>query len=362
MVSKTLRSAAEAQGFTYAEPSTAGKDYLYGVYGGYLVTLSDAGNRKTVFINYLLPLAEDEDESVRLLEISESLKAVITGKSVCDYTVEADGISCTTTDSLDSFLALLDDLISLLNEKGLIGVSQCSCCGNKIGKRLPKKLTRGQKNYLLCEHCALDQLEDSAKQTTSPAETLPKKTGLGILGGMIGGICGLLIYVVLYYFLSANFADSDFEIRYLFSLFGFASAFLVYRGFTLFSKRPCISAHVSISIITLVSVALSQYAGSFVGYAQLQGFSLAQAAKLPSMWLIHLRTTLDSSITYEQSVLSLYRVAPLFYKLLGFSLLFALIGTIIFQLGLFEKGKATAEPAKIETLRITPAGSEPEHS
>ncbi|MBQ3155037.1 MAG: hypothetical protein IJB88_07365, partial [Clostridia bacterium] len=147
--------------------------------------------------------------------------------------------------------------------------------------------------------------------------------------------------------------DSSFEIRYIFSLLGFAAAYLVFCGYRFFSKRPCIGAYVSVSAVSLISVALGQYIGSFVGYAKLQGFTLAQAAKIPSMWLIHLRSTVDKSLTYEQSVLEMYDVSSLFYKLLCFSLLFALIGTIIFLLGFHEKSKTRIVPLEVETLRIS---------
>ncbi len=351
MISKSLRAAAEGIGLTYVENNTADKTYIYGVYGGYLMTLYDSGNHKTVFINYSLEPAEEED-SVRLLELSEALKAVLSGLSVSDYTVERDGLSCTVNCQIDAFLELLDRLIAMLSEKGVRGVSHCSCCGNRIGKRYPKKLTVNRFNYLLCEHCALDKVESNAKEPSSRIAQLPKKTGLGVIGAVGGGILGILLYFLIYGFLFSLFKDSDFEIRYIFCLLGFVTAALVYVGFTMFSKRPCLSAYLSISSVTLLSVAVAQYIGSFVGYAKLQGFTLSQAMKVPSLWLIHLRSTLDISLTYDQSIIDLYHVAPLFYKLLGFSLLFALIGTIIFQLGLYEKGKVRTEPVEVETLRI----------
>lgn len=352
MVSKTLQSAAENLGFTYVVKNTSDKNHMYGVYGGYLTSLYDSGNSKTVFINYYLQL-DEEDESVRLLELSEALKSAASDLSVSDYSVEQDGLSCTVNCQLDAFLEFLDRIIAMLSEKEISGVSHCSCCGNKLGKRFPKKLLIEKKNYLLCEHCALNQLENHAQDETPSVDKFPKKTGLGILGAICGGLAGIGLYFLIYYFVSPLFSDSAFEVRYIFSLLGFATAALVFTGFRFFSKRPCISAYISISTVTLVSVTLAQYIGTFVEYAKLQGFTLAQAAKVPAMWLIHLRSTLDSSLTYDQSVLELYDIAPLFYKLLCFSLLFALIGSIIFQLGFYEKGKVRKTPVEVETLRFS---------
>lgn len=353
MISKTLRSAAEEIGFTYAEGSRSDRDSLYGVYGGYLVTLYDSGNQKTFFVNYYS--GAEEDDSVRLLEISEALKSAFAGLSVSNYAVDADGLSCTVNGTLDDFLSLLDRVLAMLTETGVCGATHCSSCGNRIGKRFPKKLTKQRMNYLLCEHCALEKMENSTKAPEGEgAAALPKRTGLGIFGAVAGGIVGILLYMLIYTFLAPLFSDSDFEIRYLFSLLGFATAGLTYVGFRFFSKRPCVSAYISISTVTLLAVAIGQYLGSFVGYAKLQGFTLMQAAKLPAMWLIHLRSTVDKTLTYAQEILDLYDVASLFYKLLCFSLLFALIGAIIFQLGLYEKGKVRTEPVELETLRISP--------
>ena len=71
MVSRSLQGAAEALGFTYAEKQNSKQSHMYGVYGGYLITLYDSGNHKTVFINYYLAPNDAEDDSVRLLEKDE---------------------------------------------------------------------------------------------------------------------------------------------------------------------------------------------------------------------------------------------------------------------------------------------------
>ena len=64
---------------------------------------------------------------------------------------------------------------------------------------------------------------------------------------------------------------------------------------------------------------------------------------IPAMWLIHLRSTAsDPAFNY----------AGTFYKLLCFSLLFAVIGTIIFLMGMKDKAKVRKETVELETLRI----------
>ncbi|MBR4053806.1 MAG: hypothetical protein IKK06_03275 [Clostridia bacterium] len=343
MVSRSLQGAAEALGFTYAEKQNSKQSHMYGVYGGYLITLYDSGNHKTVFINYYLAPNDAEDDSVRLLELSEGFKSVTAEYSVADYHMDVDGLSCTVSCEDEELAPLVDKLVAFLQEEELVGVTQCSCCGNKIGKRLPKKLTKGKNNFLLCEHCALEKMEEASKAPESDGTPLPSKTGLGLLGALAGGIIGILAYFLVYYFISPIFDDSAFEMSYVFSLLGFGAAFLVYRGFTLFCKEPCNSTYAIVASVSLVCVALGQYLGTFAEFAKLQGFSLGAAFKIPAMWLIHLRSTAtDAAFDYSAT----------FYKLLCFSLLFALIGVIIFLMGLKDKAKAKKEEVELETLRI----------
>ncbi|MBE6578368.1 MAG: hypothetical protein E7651_01005 [Ruminococcaceae bacterium] len=343
MVSQSLQAAAEAMGFTYAEKQSAKQSHMFGVYGGYLITLYDNGNQKTVFINYYMAPSEEEDDSVRLLELSEGFKSATAGYSVADYHVDVDGLSCTVACDAEEVAPLVDKLVELCGEWELAGVTQCSCCGNKIGKRLPKKLTKGKINFLLCEHCALEKMEEASKAPENNGGALPKKTGLGLLGALAGGILGILAYFLIYYFVSPIFDDSAFEMSYVFSLLGFGTAYLVYRGFTLFSKQPCNSAYAVVASVSLVCAALGQYIGTFAEFAKLQGFGLGKAMSIPAMWLIHLRSTAsDAAFDYSAT----------FYKLLCFSLLFALIGTIIFLLGLKDKAKVKKETVELETLRI----------
>ena len=213
MVSKALQTASEERGFTYVPD----KGYVYGVYGGYLVTLTDAGNNKTVFLNYYLSLEDEDAESVALLELSEALKKATDGLSVTDCDVQKDGLSCTVRCEADAFFALLDRLIEMLNEKQADGVTRCSRCGNRIGKRYPKKLTRGMKNYLYCEHCALEALEEKDKAVPEETES-PKRVSTGVLGAIGGGLIGLFLYLLFYRLLSPLFTDTAFEIRYLLCL------------------------------------------------------------------------------------------------------------------------------------------------
>ncbi len=361
MISKVLRTTAEGIGFTYMEAAKSGKDSLYGVYGGYLVTLYDAGSSQSFYISYFLRDGDGEEaDSVRLLELSESLKHAAEDVRLTECDVQPDGLFCKVSAEIDRFVAFLDRTVALLQEQGADGVTHCSRCGNRIGKRPPKKLFAERRNHLLCEHCALELLEESTKATD--VDLPPKHTGKGLLGAVGGGLLAVVAYLLLYTFLAPLFAESSFEVRYVLCLLGFFAAWAVYAGFRLFSKRPCASAYAIVGVVTALSVAAGQYLGSFVGYAKIQGFSISEAVRLPSMWLIHLRSAVDkATVTYDQSLLDLYDApSSLFWRLLVFSLLFAAIGATMFLFRLRENGYPHEEPPEIETLRIQPSEPKPE--
>ncbi|MBO4366059.1 MAG: hypothetical protein J5843_00235, partial [Clostridia bacterium] len=324
--------------------------YLYGVYRGYLLSLYDSGKNKTVFVNYYLDCGEDESDSIRLMELSEQLKSILSSQVILDLSVQPDGLSYTLACSFDEFFELLEDVLSMLNESGIAGVSKCSNCGNTLGKRFPKKVLVGKNNYLVCDHCALEALENS-KNVTAEKASAPARTGLGLLGALAGGLIGTFICFALYQWIYPLIGGTGFDFRYIFTACGLLTAFLVYKGYTLLSKKASMGEAVIVTVCSLLFTAIGQYAGSFASYAKLQGFTLFDAMRVPSMWLIHLRSTVDTSLMTDQTVLDTYNVAPLFYRLLFISLLFALIGSILFQVGFFEKNRTKKVQVEVETYK-----------
>ncbi len=361
MVSKGLLKAAESLPLTYVDRLPMESSYLYGVYRGYLLSLYDSGKNKTVFVNYYLDCDEDDSDSIRLMELSEQLKSILAAQVILDLSVQSDGLSYTLNCGFNEFFLLLEDVLSMLNEAEIAGVSKCSHCGNTLGKRFSKKVLVGKNNYLVCDHCALEALENS-KSVETEKESVPSRTGLGILGAIAGGLIGAFICFALYQWVYPLIGGTGFDFRYIFTACGLLTAFLVYKGYTLISKKACIGEAVIVTVGSLLFTALGQYAGSFASYAQTQGFRLIDAMRIPSMWLIHLRSTVDTSLVTDQTLLDNYHVAPLFYRLLFISLLFALIGSILFQVGFFEKSKSKKIQIEVETYKgpretETPAAS-----
>ena len=328
MVSKKLLKAAEHLHLTHVEKLPLEDSYLYGGCEGYLVSLYDDGKGKTFFINYYADGFDDDEESIRSVEISEELKSIVREQVLLDYSVLPQGLSCTLSGTWEDTISCMKNVCRMLADEDLDGAVRCSCCGNKIGKRPPKRVVVGKDNYLYCDHCALEVLETQKEQPANTADQ-PSHGLRGLLGACIGGLIGAFVYFALYKWIYPLLSGSSFDFRYIFTACGLLTAFLVYKGYTVLSKKPCAAEAVTVSVLSVLFTSAGQYLGCFAWYAEKQGFGFFDAMRIPSMWLIHLRSTVDASLTYDQTVLDNYNIAPVFYRLLLISLLFAVIGTIL---------------------------------
>jgi hypothetical protein len=339
MLSKTLDAAVKNVGFTVTP------EHAYGIYGGYLVTVYETGNKKTAFINFLLEDDPDDnsDASLSAFNISETIKENLDKYAIIDYNLADDGLTVTTVGNAPEFLRMLDFCVELLNEysndsQNVKNCNYCSCCGKTFGKRYPKKLTKNNKNYLYCESCALELLEEHDKQKQQKAEKIPAmKRLLGVVGAIIGGLLGIFLYFAAYKWLYPEINTWDsFILNFVFALLGFATAFLVYIGYTIFCKRASLTAYISVSVIAVLFSVFGQYLGTLVkilaNYNGLKFFNVLDILyKMPF-----------SSEKYSSD----------FYTGAVMSLLLAGAGVTIFLLGLYEKSKGVKENLKIETIKI----------
>ena len=77
-------------------------------------------------------------------------------------------------------------LSSLLKENEIRGIEYCSKCGNKFGSRKPKKVTVNKENHLMCEHCAIDIVEEINNTAAQKSiENNNDKIWKGILGSVV---------------------------------------------------------------------------------------------------------------------------------------------------------------------------------
>ena len=343
MLSKTLSAALQNIGLTLTD------SHAFGIYGGYLLTVYENGNKKTAFFNFLLDENEEnEDSSLASFEISEAIKSNLETYSIIDYELQDDGLSVTSGQNIQKFLEMIDFCTELLKEYSVKGSENCCYCGKKFDKKHPKKVTKSNKNYLLCEACTLEVLEEHNKPAEEKSIVTPAKSRfLGIIGAIIGGLLGVLFYYATYQWLLPLTVDLEsWDFRYVVTAYGFVTALFVYLGYKLFCKKASLTAYISIPLISIIFTAIGQYIGTIVYISTENSFNLFKFPDFGLLLMMPLRSTAENeAIEYSSS----------FYFLLAISIALAVVGAIIFLLGFYEKNRIVKEDIKVETLKIQQA-------
>ncbi len=344
MITKSLLNALDELGFTYFEGSTAEKSHAYAIYGGYLVSVYESAGKRTAYFNF--KFSENEENNLKKYDISESFSANLSEYSVIDYELSEDGLKVVSNGSVPLFLKLMDYCIELLIENEIRGVEYCSKCGNKFGQRKPKKVTLNKENRIMCEHCALETVEEINNINESDLKVnTTGNIGLGILGTALFGLIGAFLYFVLYYWVSPKLGNGG-GAHYIFCIMGTVVALLSYLGYRLFCKKISVSAYVTVSVSSLFFTAIGQYIGTVFEFLALNNFSVSMLSN-KHFWLLHLRNTIPADITSN-----FVNYSADFYKFLAISLMFAAVGAAIFLLSLRDKAIIKKETAIIETLTI----------
>lgn len=348
MITKNLTKALEEIGFTYVEGSSSEKSHAYAVYGGYLVSIYELSGKKVVYINF--KFSESEENDLKKYDMSETFSSEIDEYSISDYTISEDGMRVFCSGNIPVFLKLIDKCIALLIENEIRGVQYCSKCGNKFGDRKPKKVTDGKENHIMCEHCALETVEDiSARIEEDKAEIGKSKIGKAVLFSSLLALLGAAIYFVLYFWLSPAMSESGLnEIRYIFCAAGFLTAALSYLGYRIFCKKASLAAYITVTLNSLLFTAIGQYLGVVFEFVAKEGFPVSILSN-KHFWLVHIRNTIPADLA-SSFVDSDY--SSVFWKLLVISLMFAAVGAAIFLLSLHEKSNKKPETVEVETISI----------
>lgn len=343
MLSKTLDAAVKNIGLTVTD------NQAYGIYGGYLLTVSENGNKKTAFFNFLLDEDQDEDNATASFNISEEIKSNIATYSIIDYDLQDDGLAVSMNQNVPAFLQMIDFCTELLNKYQVKGSEYCSYCGKDFGKRYPKKISKGNRNYLLCENCALDVYEEHNKpiEADGPVATAKNRV-LGVIGAIIAGLFGIFLYFAAYKWLQPLTVDwKSWDSRYFFIAIAFIISFLVYLGYKLFCKKASLTAYISVILISVLSTIIGQYIGTIVNIMNDTSLNFNTFWHTKSLFLMPLRSTLDNSVLKDA-----VEYSSKFYLFAIIGVILATVGAVIFLLGLYENSKVVREELKIETLKI----------
>ena len=346
MITKNLIKSLEDIGFSYTEGTSSEKSHAYAVYGGYLVTVYETSGKKVAYFNFKFP--ESDENDLKKYNMSESFSASIEEYAVVDYSLSEDGLRVVSSGNIPVFLKLIDMCIAMLLENEIRGVEYCSNCGNKFGSRKPKKVTYGNENHLMCEHCALEAIEEANTRTdASEAAAIKGNTSLAILCSVLFSLIGAAIYFAMYYWVSPSMNASGFnEVRYIFCALGFVVSMLAYFGYRIFSKKAGIGAYITVAVNSLVFTIIGQYIGIVFEFIAKNGFDTSVLSN-KHFWLVHLRNTIPADVA------DLFvDYSAIFWKLLVISLTFAAVGAAIFLLTLHDNANKKTETVEIETISI----------
>ena len=345
MITKNLMNALERLGFTYSDNKNQNKTHAYAIYGGYLVTVYESAGKKVAYFNF--KFSDSEENTLKRYDMSETFSEELAEYSVTDYSLSEDGMRVFCNGSTAMFLKLIDRCVELLIENEIRGAEYCSKCGNKIGARNPKKVTDGKDNYLMCDHCALEAVEEINNRKTEAQTNEPGKNIFGIIGSVVFSLIGAFVFFVLYYLLSPKLGSGGArEIRYIFCAMGFVISMLAYFGYRIFSKKSGACPYVTIAINSLLFTALGQFFGTVFEFIAINNYPVSFLSN-KHFWLIHLRDTVPAEISSNFP-----HYSDDFYKFFAISLLFAAVGAAIFLLTLHEKNNIPADTAEVETLHI----------
>lgn len=346
MITKNLSKALEEIGFTYSESKNSESNHAYAVYGGYLVSVYEKSGKKAVYINF--KFSENEENDIKKYEISESFASEMEEYSVVDYAIDEDGMRVYSSASIPVFLKLVDRCIDLLLSNEIKGAEYCSKCGNKFGSRKPKKVTCGTENHLMCDHCALETVEEiNNRKQEDDNEASKPKVKKAILFSTLFSLIGVVLYFALYYWLSPAISKNGInEIRYIFCVTGFITSVLSYVGYVLFCKKPGLAAYITVSLNAVLFTAIGQYIGVVFEFIAKNGFSLSNLSN-KHFWLVHLRNTIPADVAAGFTDYS-----AIFWRLVIISIMFAAVGSAIFLLGLHDKANKNTETVEVETITI----------
>lgn len=345
MISKNLLLALEDLGFTLSADKTPNKTHAYAAYGGYFITVYEANGKKIAYFNF--KVTDNEENSLKLYNMSESFSSEMDEFNISDYSIFEDGMRVYFAGNASAFIKLLDKCITFLSENEIRGVGYCSNCGNKFGSRNPKKVTQGNENKLMCEHCALETLESNKKTDIKPTTATKKQIASGTISSVLFSILGVGIYFLVYYFLSPAISKSEVnDARWIFCVLGAVVSLLAYAGYRVGCKAPGKIAYFIIGFNSLLFTAIGQYLGVVFEFIAKGGFKLG-ALSNKAFWLIHLRNTVPAEITDN-----FISYSSLFYKLLAISLMFAIVSAAILLLTLHDKTNPKNETAEIETIKL----------
>ena len=266
MISKALQTYAEDLGFK------TDNNCIYGVYKNYMITISEKGVRRNIFVNYYL--MDSENDALKKFRLSERIKNDINDYEIKEFDIDDNGLSIVFLDTISKLAEYLEKLIDNLIEEEIQGVDTCSECGKTNSEESFRTISFNQNRYTLCDACTINLMQNSNSLSEQQKEVdTSGSLGLGILGSVIALILGSALW------------------NYLASLgivtmwMGFALALLVYLGYTLLKGKKGISQTATIVTTSIIGVLFNTYTSEIIKALKLAEVTFEKFMLVPMSYI-----------------------------------------------------------------------------
>ena len=232
------------------------KGCAYGELGGFLVSLFNENNFRSMYINYAAgaDVPEENEKRARLDAFLASAKAQ---GNVLNYNVLNDGVQMSfraNGKGVASLRALLPQLLSVLAQEGFIGTACCSRCGG-AADGTEKIVLQNGRAQLMHEAC-ITALADEQREAVQQQSHSGNNYWMGLLGAVLGTLVGLIPWVLLA------------RAGYFASIAGFLIGLCAKKGYELFRGKL-----VALIVCSVLGVVLAQYVDIWIQVAiELDGY------------------------------------------------------------------------------------------
>lgn len=263
MISKALELFSESVGMNTAE------DCIYGIYGGFFITITEKKTRKIVEISCYI--GDSDEYSDDYVSINDAIRSVIDKYMITDYAVDEDYVAVTSHAELTQFRELVDYLTGMLDDLDIYNSAYCSKCGEKFANDSARRIvteTRGKDSHkhLVCDSCALEYAEKD-RSSAAAAEPAEVKIFPALAASFLAGLAAAVIYALVFLAVGANGRGT--MIRFapcLAALLIGAAVILVYK---LKAKAFTVKGVIGLSIVTGICTLIAHLFGCTFGYIKL---------------------------------------------------------------------------------------------
>ena len=237
------------------------KGCAYGELGGFLVSLFNENNFRSMYINYAAGanVPEENEKRARLDALLASAKAQ---GNVLSYNVLNDGVQMSfraNGKGMASLRALLPQLLGALAQEGFIGTACCSRCGG-AADGTEKIVLQNGRAQLMHEAC-ITALADEQREAVQQQSHSGNNYWMGLLGAVLGTLVGLIPWVLLA------------RAGYFASIAGFLIGLCAKKGYELFRGKLGRPKLVVLIVCSVLGVVLAQYVDVWIQVAiELDGY------------------------------------------------------------------------------------------